>query len=155
LITLKNDKRFYILSERYQEILLKELSNIYKENTQILHIDQTNLYDEYYNEFYHSITTGPLEEAYSKFVNPVFGLLREKTIINVLDIGSGMFVNSGVLAYELLKLGKSVNIISIDKKIPPFIALNHDSDEIRYMLYKNNFYINSNNLTWQVVLDDV
>jgi Uncharacterized conserved protein len=154
LITLKNDKRFYILSERYQEILLKELSNIYKENAYTLNTDQANIYDEYYNEFYHSITTGPLEEAYSKFVNPVLGLLKEKSVINVLDIGSGMFVNSGVLAYELLKLGKSVNIISVDKKIPPFIALNHDSDEIRYMLYKNNFYINSKNLNWQVVLED-
>jgi hypothetical protein len=116
LITLKNDKRFYILSERYQEILLKELSNIYKENAYTLNTDQANIYDEYYNEFYHSITTGPLEEAYSKFVNPVLGLLKEKSVINVLDIGSGMFVNSGVLAYELLKLGKSVNIISVDKK---------------------------------------
>jgi hypothetical protein len=154
LTTLRTDNRFYNIKEHLREVLLKEVSNIYKPNIYSSHINQTNLYDEYYNEFYHSITTGPLEEAYSKFINPVLGFLKEKSVINVLDIGSGMFVNSGVLAYELLKLNKTINIISIDKKLTPFIALNHASDEIRYLLYKNNFSVNSNRLTWQVILED-
>ncbi|MGC8588043.1 MAG: MnmC family methyltransferase [Hydrogenobaculum sp.] len=154
LTTLRTDNRFYNIKEHLRDVLLKEVSNIYKPNIHSSHTNQTNLYDEYYNEFYHSITTGPLEEAYSKFVNPVLGFLKEKSVINVLDIGSGMFVNSGVLAYELLKLNKTINIVSIDKKLPPFIALNHASDEIRYLLYESNFSVKSSRLTWQVILKD-
>ena len=153
LTTLKADKRFELLDEKHKDILLKELSNIYKEKEDLT-ISHPNLYDEYYKEFYHSISTGPLEEAYHKFVNPSLELLKEKTCINVLDIGSGMFVNSSILAYELIKQNKRVNIISVDKKIPPFIPLNHHSDELRHSFYKNNFRLKDKYINWKLYLMD-
>jgi len=153
LTTLKNDRRFTYIDKKLQDILVKEISNIYKPSNYDAS-DYPNLYDDYYQEFYHSITTGPLEEAYHKFINPVLELLKEKTYISVLDIGAGMFVNSAVLAHELLTSDKCVDIVSIDKKIPPFIPLNHPSDELRYTFYKNNFKLQNKCINWKLYLMD-
>ncbi|GAB6078688.1 MnmC family methyltransferase [Hydrogenobaculum acidophilum] len=153
LTTLKNDRRFKRLPDKFQDILIKEVSNIYKP-VKVDNIDYPNIYDDYYQEFYHSITTGPLEEAYNKFVNPSLELLKEKSVVNVLDIGAGMFVNSSVLTEELLKENKRVNIVSVDKKIPPFIELNHPSDEIRYSFYKSNFSLEDKQINWKLFIMD-
>lgn len=153
LTTLKNDRRFKHLPDKLQDILIKEVSNIYKPVNSDS-IEHPNLYDDYYQEFYHSITIGPLEEAYNKFVNPSLELLKEKSVLNVLDIGAGMFVNSSVLAEEFLKQNKKINIVSVDKKIPPFVKLNHPSDRIRYLFYKSGFSFRDKHINWRLFVMD-
>ncbi len=152
LTTLITHKHFKELPQHYQAKLIKEISNIYKHHEGKALPD--NLYDDYYQEYYHSTSIGPIQEAYHKFVNPVLGLLKEKEEVYILDIGAGMFVNSGILAYELSKLNIKTNIISVDKKTTSFISLNHPSDEFRKSFYKNNFSIKSKNLNWQLILID-
>lgn len=152
LTTLKNSNRYKTLPSKYQEILYKELSNIYKENT--LKSNYPNIYDNYYQEFFHSISLGPIEEAYNKFVNPVLELLERKDTVNILDIGSGMFVNSACLAYELMNMDIKVNIISVDKKVPNFVVLNHKTDDLRALFYKNNFLLKDKYLNWRLLTKD-
>lgn len=146
LSTLENDIRYKELSTKSKDMLFKELSNIYKENK--ISSDYPNLYNEYYQEYYHSVSIGPIEEAYYKFINPVLELLEKKSIVYILDIGAGMFVNSGILAYELIKNDIKPYIVSVDKYIPPFIKINHKADEIRKKFYDNNFLLIDKNISW-------
>ncbi len=146
LNTLVNDDSYKSLFLKHQDILFKELSNIYKENK--IYGDFPNLYSEYYNEYYHSVSIGPIEEAYNKFVNPVLELLKKKSDVYILDIGSGMFVNSGILAYELMKMDIKPHIVSVDKYTPPFVNINYEADNLRKAFYDNNFYIDNKHIHW-------
>lgn len=152
LNTLTNNYKYKELPIKYQDLLFKELSNIYKDR--FIPSEYPNMYSEYYKEYYHSVSVGPVDEAYNKFIKPVLELLKTKDEVYILDIASGMFVNSGILAFELMKINIKPHIISVDKYTPPFIKLNHDADNLRKEFYNNNFLLENKNISWKYYLMD-
>lgn len=159
LTILKSSDVFQSFDDKKKSILLKELDRIYKKEEQHIDVLETKdgtitLFDKEHQETLHSVSAGAYKESLLKFVIPALEHISKKSI-NVLDVGSGIFINASVLIDESKKRGIKLNIISVDKKLWDFIEIKHkEIDKIRENIYKSIPYYEEKDVKLRFLKED-
>ncbi len=112
------------------------------------------LYSAEFDECYHSLKDGALQEALKKHIEVAFEFQKEKTSLNILDICFGLGYNTFATVYFIKRFfpKKRVNIISPEFDIELVKSLKDFSypkefepiKDIIYQVSQNGFYKDEN-----------